>query len=93
MVSPPLRHPRNRRAGEVKAEAIFNHRGEPTVTVFPETQQEIDILLTMRGKASGSDGNHRLVMGMFVNEGSLESSTFTTNPVGHASTFIQPLEP
>lgn len=77
----------------MRAEAIFNHRGEPTVTVFPETKEEPDILLTMRGKASGADGHHRLVLGMFVNNGTLECSTFTTNPVGHATTFIQPLEP
>lgn len=34
----------------MKAEASFNHRGEPVVNVFPESQEEIDILLTMRGK-------------------------------------------
>ena len=72
----------------MKAECSFNHTGEPVVTVFPETQEEIDILMTMRGKHRGEDGRHMLVMGMFMNEGVLECCSFTTNPIGHATTFL-----
>ena len=25
----------------MKAEAIFNHKGEPTITVYPETEEEM----------------------------------------------------
>ena len=74
----------------MKAEASFNHRGEPTIVVFPENQEEIDIVLTMRGKHRREDGNHMLVMGLFTNQGIVECATFTTNPIGHVTTFLEP---
>jgi hypothetical protein len=75
----------------VRAEAKFNERGEPTITMFPESQEEIDILCTMRGKHRREDGNHMLVMGVFINEGVIECATFTTNPLGHPTTFLSDL--
>ena len=71
----------------MKSEAIFNHKGEPTITVYPETEEEKSILSTMLGKAKGEDGNHALVMGCFKVDDDLESCTFTTNPIGHPTTF------
>ena len=71
----------------MKTEAIFNHKGEPTITVYPETEEEKSILSTMLGKAKGEDGNHALVMGCFKVDEYLESCTFTTNPIGHPTTF------
>lgn len=72
----------------MKAEAKFNDSREPVVIVFPETQEEVDVLLTMRGRHRRDDGDHILVMGMFVNEGELECATFTTNYRGHPTTII-----
>ena len=52
-----------------------------------ESQEKKSILSTMLGKAKGEDGNHALVMGCFKVDEYLESCTFTTNPIGHPTTF------
>lgn len=68
-------------------ESSFNHRGEPTINISPETVEEKDILQTMWGKYTQDDGNHKLVMGKFEVEGELDSVTFTVNPIGHPTTI------
>lgn len=72
----------------MNCESSFNHKGEPCVTLFPETGEEIDILETMHGKYTRDDGRHKLVMGKFTVEGQLSSVTFVTNPIGHPTTIL-----
>lgn len=68
-------------------ESKFNHNGEPTIILFPETDEDKDILLTMHGKYTKDDGCHQLVMGRMEINGVLDSVTFTVNPMGHPTTI------
>ena len=72
---------------QMKAEAAFNHCNEPCVNLYPENEEEIRVLITMRAKSRGIDGNHVLVCGTFEVDGVLESATIVTNQIGHPTTF------
>lgn len=71
----------------MKAEAEFNHRNEPCVTLYPENDEEVRLLTIMHNKSKGIEGNHVLVCGRLEIEGVLDSVTIVANQIGHPTTI------
>lgn len=70
----------------MRAEIARNGLNEPCVSVFPETEEENQLLREMRGKFRGEDGNHVLMMGSLDNNGEMTAS-FVLLQRGHLSTI------